>query len=64
MTKKMAKIREMNNEERRSELKRLKRALMRQRTEKARGGIEETGEIKRLKRRIARILTVIREEQE
>lgn len=60
----MAKIREMNNEERRSELKRLKRALMRQRTEKARGGIEETGEIKRLKRRIARILTVIREEQE
>lgn len=64
MTKKMAKIRNMGKEEQLEELKKIKRALMIERTEKARGGIEETGEIRRLKRRIARILTVMNEAEE
>lgn len=64
MTKKMAKIRNMDKEKRKKELKDLRRALMQRRTEKARGGMEETGEIQRIKRRIARILTVMREEEQ
>lgn len=63
MTKKMAEIRNMEGKEREKELNELRRALMQKRTEQARGGIEETGEIKRLKRRIARILTIMRENE-
>lgn len=64
MTKKMAKIRQMSKEERKRRLKSLKRAIMEIETERARGGLEETGEISRLKKKIAQILTVMSEEQE
>lgn len=64
MTKKMAKIRQMNPKERKKRLKKLRRAIMEMETKRARGGLEETGEISRLKKNIAQILTVMSEEQE
>ena len=57
-------IRKMTPEERRKELNKLRSALMRMITRKERGALKETGKIKHIKRDIARILTIMRENGE
>jgi len=57
-------IRKMTPEERRKELEKLRTALMRMITRKERGALKETGKIRSIKRDIARILTIMRENGE
>jgi len=57
-------IRKMTPEERRKELEKLRTALMRMITRKERGALKETGKIRPIRRDIARILTIMRENGE
>ncbi len=60
----MPEIREMSNEERRRRLDELRTELSRMRTMiRAGGSVENPGRVRALHRTIAKILTVIREEE-
>jgi large subunit ribosomal protein L29 len=55
-------LREMKPEERRQLLQQLRAELVKLETQRARGFVEKPGRIKQVKRAIARILTIEREE--
>ena len=59
---KAAALREMKPEERRQLLNQLRAELVKLETQRARGFVEKPGRIKQIKRAIARILTIEREE--
>jgi LSU ribosomal protein L29P len=56
-------LREMKPEERRQLLNQLRAELVRLETQRARGFVEKPGRIRQIKRAIARILTIEREEE-
>ena len=56
-------LREMKPEERRQLLNQLRAELVRLETQRARGFVEKPGRIRQIKRTIARILTIEREEE-
>jgi len=56
-------LREMKPEERRQLLNQLRAELVRLETQRARGVVEKPGRIRQIKRAIARILTIEREEE-
>jgi large subunit ribosomal protein L29 len=56
-------LREMKPEERRQLLNQLRAELVRLETQRARGFVEKPGRVKQVKRAIARILTIEREEE-